>query len=71
MGCPWSRLPKCRVCEQLVVGDGAGGLEKRVEKRGGVSLGKDQMIVVGIAGIVEVVTKMLGEEDRHQVSRGH
>ena len=57
--------------EQLLVGDRAGRLVHRVEQRRGVALREDQVVVGRVVGLVEVVAQVLGEQDGHQVGRGH
>ena len=57
--------------EQLLVGDRAGGDEHRVDERRGVALGEDQVVVVGVLGVVVVVAQVTGHQDRHQVGRRH
>jgi hypothetical protein len=57
--------------QKLLVGDGAGGGEHRVDERRRVTLGEDQVIVVGVGRIGVVVAQMARHEDGHEVGRGH
>jgi hypothetical protein len=49
------------VAQQLLVADRTGGAVERVEERGGVALGEDQVVVREIFGVVEVVAQVPGE----------
>ena len=53
------------------VGDGADRLEHRVAEGRGVPLGVDQVVVVGVLGLVPVVLEVAGDEDRDEVGGGH
>ena len=55
----------------LYIGNRAGGLEYRVEERRGMPFREHQVIVTRILGIGEVVTQVIGQQDRHQVGGRH
>ena len=57
--------------EHLLVCDGAGGLEYRVEQRGGVALGEDEPVVGVVLWPVEAVPQVLRNEDGGEVGGGH
>jgi hypothetical protein len=42
-----------------------------VKQRIHVSFGKDQMIVVGVLGVVEVVFQVFRKQDGHQIGYEH
>ena len=54
--------------EKLLFGNRARCEVERVQQGRSVSLGEDQVIVQPILGMIEVVAKVLREEDSHQVS---
>ena len=56
---------------QLVVGDHADRLEHRVEQRGRVPLGEDQVVVGRIVRLLPVVAQVPGHQHRHHVGGGH
>ncbi len=56
---------------QLVVGDDAHGLEHRVQQRGCVALGKDQVVIGRQVRLIPVVAQVPRDEHRQQVRRGH
>ncbi len=58
-------------CEQLFVADRTSCLVERVEQGRGVALGEDQVVVVGVVGVVEVVAEVLLGEHGDQVGSGH
>jgi hypothetical protein len=43
----------------------------RIQQRRSVPLGEDQVVVVGVAGIIPVVAKMPGDEHGHEVGGRH
>jgi hypothetical protein len=55
--------------QQLLVGDRARRLEQRVQQRRSVALREDQPIVRRVAGVEEVVAKVLGQKHGHEVGR--
>src|SRR3981081_3406944 len=57
--------------QHLGVGDYAHRLEDRVDERRSVSLGEDQVVVVGLVRVLPVVVEMIADEAREQVGRGH
>ena len=57
--------------EQLLVGDRPRGLEHRVVERRRVALGEDQVVVVGVPGVLVVEVEVLLHQHRHQVGRRH
>jgi hypothetical protein len=63
---PASELPQR---EELLVGEGAGGLEHGVQQRRRVALREDEPIVVGVARALPVVVEVIGQQDRHQIGR--
>ena len=56
---------------QLLVGDDARRLEHRVQQRGGVALGEDQVVVGRVVRPLPVVAEMPGQQHRHQVGGRH
>ncbi len=52
---------------QLVIGDHADGLEHRVQQRGRVPLGEDQVIVGRIVRLVPVIPQVSAEQNRHHI----
>src|SRR5947209_3985613 len=59
--------PKLSICEEFFLGNRAGRLVHGVQKGRSVALRKDEMVVVWILRIVEVVPKVLREQDSHQI----
>ena len=57
--------------EHLLVADGAGGLEHRVQQRRRVALAEDEVVVARVVGRAEVVMQVLRHEDGHQVGGRH
>ncbi len=57
--------------EQLVVVDRPGRLEARIEERRGVALGEDQVVVRGVARVLEVEPEVAVEQHGHQLGCGH
>ena len=65
-------LPETAVSgHQLLIAHHPGRLEQRVEKRRGVTLGEDEMVVGRGVGVVPVVAQMTRHQHRDQVSRRH
>ena len=56
---------------QLLIGDHPGRLEHRVQQRGGVPFGEDQMIVGRVGRLLPVVTQVPGHQHGQQVRGGH
>ena len=56
---------------QLLLGDDADGLERRVQQRRGVALGEDQVVVGGQPRVVPVVAQVPGDEHGEQIGRRH
>src|SRR3954468_14421345 len=57
--------------EKLFFGDRSRGQVEGVEQGRGMPLGEDQVVVQLILGLIEVVAKVLREEDSHQVGSRH
>ena len=65
-------LPETAVSgHQLLVAHHPGRLEQRVEKRRGVTLGEDEMVVGRGVWVVPVVAQVTRHQHRDQVSRRH
>src|SRR5215204_2239012 len=56
---------------ELLVRDRARRFIDGVEQRGGVAFGEDEVVVVGVFGVVEVVAEVLAQEHGQQVGRRH
>ncbi len=63
--------PELAEREQILVGDRPRGLEHRVVQRRRVALGEDQVVVVGVLGVLVVEVEVLLHQHRHQVGRRH
>ena len=75
-GQDWRRMPldpapQLAEGEHLLVTDGAGRLEHRVQQRRGVALREDQVVIARVRRLAEVVVQVAAHQDRHQVSGGH
>ena len=70
-GMPFEHAPELPVGEHLLVRDRARGTEHRVQEGRRVALREHEPVVRRQVGPVEVVAQVLGEQDRHQVGRGH
>ena len=57
--------------QQVLVRDRPGRLEHRVVQRRRVALGEDQVVVVGVVGVLVVELEVLLHQHRHQVGRRH
>jgi hypothetical protein len=69
---PFKPLPEATVAvEQFVFRDDPDGLEHRVEQRGRVPLGEDQVVVERRARIVPVVAQVPGDQRGEQVGGRH
>ena len=55
----------------LLLGDRADRLVDGVDQRRGVALGEDQVVGVGVLGVVEVVAQVLGDQHGHEVGGRH
>jgi hypothetical protein len=58
------------VGEQLFVVDGARGAEQGVDEGRSVALGEDQVVAGGVVRVIEAVTQVTCQQDRHEVGRG-
>jgi hypothetical protein len=68
---PFEPAPELAEREQLLDRDRARGLVQRVQQRRRVSFGEDEVVVARVVRVVEVVAKVLREQDRHEVGPGH
>jgi hypothetical protein len=66
-GVPFQAAPELAEGQELVVVDGAGGLEHRVDQRRRVAFREDEVIVRRVVRLPEVVAQMPREEDRDQI----
>ena len=63
--------PELAERQQVLVRDRSGGLEHRVVERRRVALGEDQVVVIGVLGVLVVEVEVLLHQHRHQVGRRH